>query len=134
MYIRGGGGGVEHDQISYIKPLKNQVSDIRPQKKSNIRYNSFAKIRYLAITNQISDISPQTKSIIRYHTPYKIRYQGTPLPPAIRGMSDMTGHLIKRTYFLIGGVMPKYRYHGYALSDYQIIRFRRSSANFENYN
>ena len=43
---RGGGGGVECDQI--LDPLKNKISDIRPPKKSNIRYLAFTKIRYLA--------------------------------------------------------------------------------------
>ena len=48
----GGGGRMERDLISDIRPLKNQISDIRPPKK-----------------NQISDIRPPKKSIIRYHTP-----------------------------------------------------------------
>ena len=36
-HIYGGGGGVERDQISDIRPPKNPISDIRPpEKKSNI--------------------------------------------------------------------------------------------------
>ena len=43
----------------------------------------FAKIRYLALKNQISDIRPQ-KNQLSDITPTKksnIRYQGTPVPP-----------------------------------------------------
>ena len=40
----GGGGGVEGDGTrSDIRAPKNQISDIRPPKKTNIRYHAFAK-------------------------------------------------------------------------------------------
>ena len=61
----GGGGGME----------RYQTSDIRPPKKSNIRYQTPPKYQILRVhKNQISgfeksDIRPQQKSIIRYHTP-----------------------------------------------------------------
>ena len=53
----GGGGGLECDQIS----------DIRPPKKSNIRYQTPKKIKYQIIScSQKSDIWLKK---IRYHTP-----------------------------------------------------------------
>ena len=78
----GGGGGLECDQIS----------DIRPPKKSNIRYQTPKKIKYQIIScSQKSDIWLKK---IRCRTPKKIKYQishplkksnigyqGTPVPP-----------------------------------------------------
>ena len=78
----GGGGGVECDQIS----------DIRPPKKSNIRYQTPKKsnIRLSRVhKNQISglkklDVGPQKKIKYQISHPLKksnIGYQGTPVPP-----------------------------------------------------
>ena len=56
----GRGGGLECDQISDIRPPKK--SNIRyqtPPKKSNIRYLAFTKIRYLALKK--SDVRPPKK-------------------------------------------------------------------------
>ena len=42
---RGGGGGGGAIRYQILDPLKIQISDIRPPKISNIRYQAFAKIR-----------------------------------------------------------------------------------------
>ena len=62
-----GGGGCNAMRYHILDPLKsNIISDRPPQKKkSNIRYHAFEKIRYLALKNHI-DIRPQKRSIIRY--------------------------------------------------------------------
>ena len=57
LHIHWGGWNAIRYQI--LDPQKNQISDIRPPKKSNIRYHAFAKIRYLAYKNQISNIRYQ---------------------------------------------------------------------------
>ena len=51
-----GGGGVEHDQISDIPPTKIEYQISHVRKKSDIWLKK-------------SDIRPPKKSIIRYHTP-----------------------------------------------------------------
>ena len=53
---------------------RNQISDIRTPKKSNIRYQTPNKNQIPdPLKNQISDTTPPKKS--------NIRYQGTPVPP-----------------------------------------------------
>ena len=56
----GGGWGVERDHIYQIlDPLKNQISDIRSPKKSNIIYHGFAKKSDIRLKR--SDIRYQTR-------------------------------------------------------------------------
>ena len=57
------GGGVERDKI--LDPLTNQ----------KIRYHAFEKIRYLALKNQISDIKPNKNQLSYLTPPTKIKYQ-----------------------------------------------------------
>ena len=58
-------GGMERDQIS----------DIRPPKKSNIRYQTPKEIKYQISHIRKNQISGFKKSDIRYQTPQKINYQ-----------------------------------------------------------
>ena len=58
---------------------RDQISDIRPPKKSNIRYHAFAKIRYLALKNQISD--PKKNQLSDITPPKKIKYLISRYPP-----------------------------------------------------
>ena len=71
----GGGGGVERDQISDIRPPKNKY---QTPKKSNIRYYVFAKNqRSDPQKNQLSDITSPKKKI-----KYQIsRYPRSTPPP-----------------------------------------------------
>ena len=63
---------MERDQISDIRPPKKSNIRYQTPQKSNIRYVVFAKIRYLALKNQISGFK---KSDIRYKTQKKVNYQ-----------------------------------------------------------
>ena len=53
IILSGGGGAWNAIRYRILHPLRNQLSDIRPPKKSNIIY--------LTQKNQISDITPPTK-------------------------------------------------------------------------
>ena len=70
-----GGGEMERDQISDIRPQNNQISDIRPPLKIKYMYQISHPLK-----NQISDIWPQQKSNIRYHTP-KNQISDIKVPP-----------------------------------------------------
>ena len=72
-------GVVERDQISDIRPPKK--SNIRSPKKSNIRYHAFAKIRYLALKNQISDPKKINYQISHPLKNQISRYPRSPPPP-----------------------------------------------------
>ena len=73
------GGGVERDQISHIRPLKNQISDPSKNQISDISRSQKSDIWL-----KKSDISDPKKIQLSDFTPPKksnIRYQGTPVPP-----------------------------------------------------
>ena len=71
--LGGGGGGWNAIRYQILDPLKNQISDIRPPKKSNIRLSRVHKNQISGLKK--SDVGPQKKIQYQISHPLKIKYR-----------------------------------------------------------